>query len=90
LESLINKSYFAYDMKSLKFQDIKFFQEHHMFFFHDITTFISDAYINTLNDEQFAEVIEMVKRKDDSNFYYRDVTQNIIDGGSPERSEIYA
>ena len=61
-----------------------------MFFFHDITTFISDAYINTLNDEQFAEVIEMVKRKDDSDFYYRDVTQNIIDGGEWMRSEIYA
>ena len=26
----------------------------------------------------------MKKRKDDSDFYYRDVTQNIIDGGEIE------
>ena len=91
LESLINKSYFAYDMKSLKFQDVKFFQEHHMFFFHDVTTFISEAYINTLNDEQFAEVIEMIKSKSDTDFYYRDVTKNITEqAGLAERNEIYA
>ena len=75
-------------MKSQKFQDIKFFQEHHEFFFHDVTTFISDAYKNDLNDEQFTETIEMIKRKDDSDFYYRDVTQNIIDGGEWMKSEI--
>ena len=78
-------------MKSLKFQDVKFFKEHHMFFFHDVTTFISEAYINTLNDEQFAEVIEMIKSKSDSDFYYRDVTKNITEqAGLAERNEIYA
>jgi hypothetical protein len=30
----------------------------------------------------------MIKRKDDSDFYYRDVTQNIIDGGEWMKSEI--
>ena len=49
-----------------------------------VTAFISDAYINDLNNEQFAETIEMIKKKDDSDFYYRDVTQNIIDGGEIE------
>ena len=62
-----------------------------MFFFHDVTTFISDAYINTLNDEQFVEVVEMIKRKDDSDFYYRDVTQNITEQSAlASRNEIYA